>query len=307
MSQDGPSVASKSMITALQGEVQQEQMRSLTQVAWKRLRRHKLALAGTAVVIGLILVAIFAPLLARADPYAIDTGRARAHPSAEHWLGTDKLGRDVWARLIYASRVSMVVGLGAVAIYCVVGMILGAISGYYGGVTDTIIQRITDTFMSFPSLMVIITVVSLIGPGLQNLIIVIGLLNWTGVCRLVRGRFLSLREVDFVEAARCIGTPDRKIIFGHIMPNVLPQLTVAATFGVASTIILEAGLSFLGLGVKPPMASWGNMLSDAQSMTILARMPWLWLPPGIMIAACVLSINFLGDGLRDALDPKMQL
>jgi peptide/nickel transport system permease protein len=267
--------------------------------------RHRLALFGTAVVVILAFAAVFAPQISGYDPYRIDLASARQAPSAHHLLGTDDIGRDVFSRVLHGARVSLSVGLVAVSIYAAIGTILGAFSGYYRGLVDSVIQRFTDTVMCFPGLIIIIAIVSIVGPSIYNVMIVIGLLNWPDICRLVRGQFLSLREQEFVLAARAIGARDRHIIFRQILPNTVAPITVAATFGVAAAILTEAGLSFLGLGVQPPTASWGNMLNAAQSGTVLQKMPWLWVPPGILIALSVLSINFIGDGLRDALDPRL--
>jgi peptide/nickel transport system permease protein len=197
------------------------------------------------------------------------------------------------------------VGLVAVSIYTLIGIILGAFAGYYGGRVDSIIMRMADVVLAFPSLIIIITIVSFLGPSVWNIMMVIGLLGWPPMARILRGQFLSLREQEFVVASRAIGAPNRTIIFRHMLPNALAPIIVAATFGIASAILLEAGLSFLGLGVQPPTPTWGNMLSDAQSLPVLQSMPWLWLPPGVMIALAVLSINFIGDGLRDAFDPHL--
>lgn len=266
--------------------------------------KHKLALAGLAVITLLAVVAIFAPLVATHDPYTVDLLAAGQPPSAAHWLGTDEVGRDVFSRLVYGSRVSLAVGLVAVTIATVIGITLGSISGYFGGLVDGVLQRLTDTVMCFPPLVVIIAAVSITGPSIWNVMMIIGLLTWTGTCRLVRGEFLALREREFVEAARALGVADLRLIFRHVLPNALAPVIVAATFGVAAAILTEAGLSFLGLGVQPPTASWGNQINLAQSATILQRMPWLWAPAGLLIAVAVLSINFVGDGLRDALDPR---
>jgi peptide/nickel transport system permease protein len=219
-------------------------------------------------------------------------------------LGTDKQGRDVWARLVYAARVSVSVGIVSVAIFISIGTLLGAVSGYFGGAVDILIQRVTEIVMTFPSLVLIITVVSLVGPSIYNVFLVIGLLGWPGTCRLVRAEVLTLREREFTLAARCLGVPTSRIILRHLLPNVVAPVIVAATLGVASAILTETSLSFLGLGVQPPTPSWGNMLSAATSTTVLERMPWLWLPPGLAIAVSVLAINFIGDGLRDAFDPR---
>jgi peptide/nickel transport system permease protein len=269
--------------------------------------RHRLAVAGAVAIVALAVVAIFAPQVSTHDPYKVDLLAVREGPSAAHLLGTDEAGRDVLSRVIFGTRVSLSVGLVAVTIYTLIGTVLGAISGYYGGAVDNAIQRLTDTVMCFPGLIIIIAAVSIVGPSIYNVMVVIGLLQWPGICRLVRGQFLALRETEFVTAARVIGARDRRIIFCHILPNAVAPITVAATFGVAAAILTEAGLSFLGLGVQPPTASWGNMINTAQSAAVLQEMPWLWVPPGVLIALAVLSINFVGDGLRDALDPRMRL
>lgn len=280
---------------------------SMGQRILRRFLRHRLAVAGAFVIVILALVAILAPCVAGQDPYYQDYSAIKSPPSREHILGTDPLGRDVWARLVYATRVSLSVGLVAVMIYTLIGTILGALAGYYGGAVDTIIMRITDVFMCFPLLIIIITVVALVGASLYNIMAVIGLLAWPSICRLVRGQFLSLREQEFITAARCVGVPGARLILRHLLPNCVGPITVAATFGMAGAILTEASLSFLGLGVPPPQPSWGQMLTDAQKLTVLSRMPWLWVPPGIMIALTVLCVNFVGDGLRDALDPRMRI
>jgi peptide/nickel transport system permease protein len=275
--------------------------------AWRRFRRHRLALIGLTVLTVLCLSAAFAPLVARYDPNEIDLYNRSKPPSAIHWLGTDQTGRDVWARMMFAGRVSLSVGLVAVSITAIIGTILGGIAGYYGGRTDSVIMRFTDTFMSFPSLVIIITLVAILGPGIWNAMIAIGVFGWPGLCRLVRGEILSLRERQFVEAARCIGVPTGRIIFGHIIPNVTGTISVFITFAMAGAILTEAALSFLGLGVQVPTPSWGNMINAAQSLTVLESQPWLWVPPGLTIVLAVLAINFVGDGLRDALDPRVLL
>jgi peptide/nickel transport system permease protein len=272
---------------------------------WLRFRRHRVALVGMVVLIVLTAAAVGAPLIARHDPYRTDIASYRQGPSATHILGSDSSGRDVFSRMLYAGRISLSVGLVAVSIYTAIGLLLGALAGYYGGKVDTVIMRFTDTVLAFPALIVIITVVSILGPSVWNVMLVIGLLGWPPIARILRGQFLTLREREFVLASRTVGVSNGRIIFRHLLPNAIAPVIVAATFGMANAILLEAGLSFLGLGVQPPTPSWGNMLSDAQSITVLQSMPWLWVPPGIMIALAVLSINFIGDGLRDALDPYL--
>ncbi|HHY93746.1 MAG TPA: ABC transporter permease [Firmicutes bacterium] len=273
---------------------------------WTRFLRHRLAVAGLVFLILLIVMALFAPWLAPGSPYDIDAEAFQAPPSPRHLLGTDTVGRDVLSRLIYAARVSLSVGLVAVSLYVFIGTLLGAIAGYYGGPVDSIIMRAADVVLSFPYLMLILVIVAMVGPSIYNIMGVLGFLGWPRIARIVRGTFLSLREQTFVEAGRAAGMRDARIIFRHILPNSMAPLLVAATFGIADAILTEAALSFLGLGVQPPTASWGNLLTDAQSLTILEQMPWMWVPPGIMIFLSVLAINFVGDGLRDALDPNLK-
>lgn len=271
---------------------------------WHRFIRHRLALLGLVLLVLLAIASILGPLLLPYSPYTVDLRSTGEPPSPEHWLGTDLVGRDVLVRLLYAGRVSLSVGIVSVAIYMSIAIVLGGLSGYYRGWLDNLLMRLTDIVMSFPTLVIIILVVSIMGPSVYNVPLVIGLLGWPWDTRLVRALYLSYRETEFVAAARCLGARDNRIIFRHILPNAAAPLIVAATFGVAWTILLEAALSFLGLGVQPPMPSWGNMLNAAKSVDIIENMLWLWVPAGFMIAICVLSINFIGDGLRDALDPR---
>jgi peptide/nickel transport system permease protein len=219
-------------------------------------------------------------------------------------MGTDDSGRDVLSRLMYGARVSLSIGFVAVSIYLVIGTVLGAVSGYRRGLVDGVIGRIIDLVQSFPQLIIILAIVPLLGRSIFNIMLVIGLLGWPGVARLVRGEFLSLREREHTLAARGIGATDRRIITRHILPNVTGPLVVLASFGMAEAIIAEAGLSLLGLGIQPPSPSWGVDLSAATNIGVLTQKPWLWVFPGLAIAISVLAINFLGDGLRDALDPR---
>jgi peptide/nickel transport system permease protein len=269
----------------------------------RRFFRHRLALAGSVVVLAVLAIAIFAPFFTSQDPARIDLRSVRQPPSDAHPLGTDLSGRDVWSRIVYGARTSLAVGFGAVAVYVAIGTLLGVLAGYFRGKVDALIMRVTDTVMSVPGLLMVIVFVSVVGPSLASVLIVIGLLGWPGAGRLVRGQFLSLREAEFVTAARVVGVSDRRIILAHLLPNTLGPLIVLATFGIASAIILEASLSFLGLGVRPPVPSWGEMLNAAQSPTVLIAVPWLWISPAVAIAITVLAVNFVGDGLRDALDP----
>ncbi|MEK8127989.1 oligopeptide ABC transporter permease [Paenibacillus filicis] len=270
---------------------------------WKRFVRHKLAVAGLIVTILLVLTALLAPLIAPHDPAEV-TGNFSASPSAQHWLGTDQVGRDVVSRLIYATRVSLLVGFVTVALYVTFGTLIGMVSAYFGGWLDMVIMRITDMFMAFPFLMVILVIISVLGSNMTTIILVLALFSWPGVARLVRGSVLAIKQLDYVRAGVALGYSTPRILFRHIFPNAIGPIIVNATFGIASAIMSEAGLSFLGMGVQPPTASWGNMLTDAQSLTVLTDQPWLWVPAGFMILITVLAINFVGDGLRDALDSR---
>jgi peptide/nickel transport system permease protein len=275
--------------------------------AVRRFRRHRLAVAGLVVLVVLSVMAVFAPVVGQHDPNRGDFRHINERPSREHWLGTDGNGRDYWSRLVYGARVSLSVGLVSTAIAAAIGTVLGALSGYYRGGVDLVIQRFTEMVMTFPTLMIIITLVAYIGPSIYNIMIVLGLLGWTSFCRVVRGQVLSVREVAFVEAARTIGARDHSIMFRHVLPNVLPYIVVLGTLNIAGIILVEAGLSFLGLGVQVPTASWGNMLQQAQTLDVLVSKPWRWIAPGAAIALCVLAINFVGDGLHDALDPRSKV
>ena len=280
---------------------------SLWAKARKRFFKHRLAVFGLIVLCALFLMALLAPAIERYSPIELDLMTMGQPPSLQHWLGTDTTGRDVWSRIVHAGRVSLSVGFVAVSISTLIGLLVGGIAGYAGGRTDLLLMRVTDMVMAFPSLVMIITIAAVLGPSIYNTMLIIGVLSWPGTARLVRGQFLSFREQQFVLAARATGVPPYQIVLRHLLPNVVGTVTVAATFGMANAILQEASLSFLGLGVQAPTPSWGNMLQDAQSHGILEGMPWLWIAPGLMIALAVLSINFVGDGLRDALDPRSTL
>lgn len=272
---------------------------------FKRMIRHRLAVIGSAVLLFLVLAAIFAPLVATHDPNRANARNIERPPSREHILGTDRIGRDVFSRLVFAARISLSVGLVAVSIYTTIGIVLGSVAGTLGGAADNLIMRLADLLLCFPFLPLVIVVVYILGSSIYNVMIVIGLLGWPTSCRLVRAELLKLRELDFAVAARAQGASMIRIAFRHLLPNALAPVIVAATFGVASAILLEAGLSFLGLGVQPPTASWGNMIMAAQNIVVISEMPWIWLPPGLAIFVSVLSINLVGDALRDALDPYL--
>ncbi|MEZ4734339.1 MAG: ABC transporter permease [Caldilineaceae bacterium] len=271
---------------------------------WRRFRRHKLAIAGLVFISIIALMGIFAPVVAPLDPLKTSLIDSLVPPNSTYWLGTDPVGRDVWSRTVYAIRVSLSVGIVAVGISLVIALLLGTISGYYGGAVDMIVMRLTDIIMTIPGLVIIMAVVSVLGPSIYNVMAVIGVLGWTGMARLLRAQILSVRERDFIRAAQSIGVADWRIMLLHVLPNSVAPVLVAATFGVAAAILTEAALSFLGFGVLPPTPSWGNMLNAARSLSRLQENPWFWLPPGMMILLTVLAINFIGDGLRDALDPR---
>lgn len=280
--------------------------------AWKRFRKNKLALLGTAIILIMVVAAILAPVLAQNDPYVslkdaaglVMTDQSPAESGTI--LGTDSLGRDEFSRLVYAARVSMSVGLVAVGISTVVGVVLGAISGYFGGLADMIIMRCVDVINCFPVMFLIIIIAAILNPSIYNVMIVIGLCNWTGTARLVRGEILRVREMEYVQAAVSMGSTDFHIIFSHIIPNVMAPIIVEATMQMARAILTEASLSYLGCGVQLPTASWGNMLNEANNLATLTSRPWQWVPAGACIFLAVLSINFIGDGLRDAFDAKQK-
>lgn len=272
-------------------------------LAWRKFRRHRLALFGSITLVLIAIACFGAPLLSPYNPNAIDILARNQPPSAEHLLGTDGTGRDVATRLLYAGRVSLTMALVAVALAAGVGIVIGSLSGYFGGGVDTLLMRLTDTVMSVPMVIIAIALVAVLGPSLRNVILLFGFLGWPAMARIVRSQFLSYRESMFVEASRALGAKDLRIILSHILPNSVGAIVVTATFDAGRAILLEAGMSFLGLGVQPPTASWGNMINAARTVTIIENYPWLWLPPGVLIALTVLVLNFIGDGLRDALDP----
>jgi peptide/nickel transport system permease protein len=282
---------------------------------WKRFRRHKLALVGAAVILLIGLTALLAPFLHLQDPNAIDNVNWNGPPLAPgafgHILGTDEVGRDLLSRLIYGAQVSLKVAIFAVLMELTIGTILGAFAGYYGGWIDNILMRVTDVFLSIPLLPLLLVLTAIVAATSNKaalsewvIVFIIGGLSWPPVARLVRASFLSLREKEFCEAARAIGSRDGRIIFRHLLPNAVAPIIVQGTLEVANVILLESTLSFLGFGIQPPTASWGNMLANAESNMQIA--PWVAVFPGLCILVTVLAVNYLGDGLRDALDPKMK-
>ena len=283
--------------------VPQARQRSQWQMAFERFREHRPAVAGVMVLGTLALLAAAAPIVSSHDPETVALLQRYEPPSPAHFFGTDALGRDLATRILYGGRVSLAVGLLAVTVAITVGTLVGTLAGYYGRWVDGVLMRFVDMMYSFPALFLLILIgVFFKGMSLPVIVIVLGLLRWMTTSRLVRASFLSLKQREFVEAARSIGARDRRIIVRHILPNALAPIIVAATLGVASAIITESTLSFLGLGIQPPTPSWGNMLRDAPSE--MEKAPWLAVFPGLFIFFAVVSINFIGDGLRDALDPR---
>lgn len=272
-------------------------------IFWKRFKQNRLAAAGGIMVLLLFIVAALAPLISPFDPNEIDRNSILEPPGGAHILGTDDLGRDVFSRMVYGSWISLAVGFVAVGIATIIGIIFGALSGYYGGWTDRIIMRFVDIMLSIPTFFLILAVIAFIGPSIWNIMIIIGLTSWMGVARLVRAEFLSLKEREFVLAARAIGAGDMRIIFSHIMPNSMSPVFVSAVLGVAAAILVESALSFLGLGVQPPTPSWGNILTLGKDNIEIAW--WLSVFPGLAILFTVLAYNLVGEGLRDALDPRL--
>lgn len=278
---------------------------SYFQTVLRRFKRHHLATGSLFVLAFLCCAAILAPVIAPYDPDAI-VGTFSGAPCREFVLGTDQIGRDVLSRLLYATRISLLVGVMATLISTAVGVVLGLLAGYFGGVADMVIMRFTDMVMSFPYILLVLVAAAIFKPGLWNIILILGFVDWPGIARLVRGNVLSLRETNFIKGNIVAGMPLRHILFSEILPNTVAPILVYATSVLAISMLDEAALSFLGMGVQPPTASLGNMLNGAQSLTVLTSQPWLWLPPGLMIVVLVVAINFVGDALRDALDPNSE-
>lgn len=274
------------------------------QLTWRKLRSNILAMFGLVILLSFMVITLLAPVLAPYGRDTIDMAHVDQPPSVKHLLGTDELGRDVLSRLLYGGQVSMGVGVAATFFQLVIGVTLGSLAGYYGSRVDSTIMWVTDVIMCFPFFVIAISMAALLGPSVWNVILIIGILEWTAVARIVRGRILSLRSLEFVEAAKALGLSRWEIISRHLIPNTMGPIIVYATLSVAQGILAEASLSFLGLGVMQPQASWGGMMAAAQKMRVLQNEWWLWIPAGSMVLTTVLSINFLGDGLRDALDPQ---
>ena len=268
----------------------------------KRALSNPLALSGFIIISCILLLALFAPLIAPYEPDAINVQAILLSPSSNHWMGTDALGRDVFTRMLYGARISLLVGLVAVGIATVIGIVLGAIAGYYRGWVDVVIMRTVDVMLSIPTFFLILAVIAFLTPSIWNIMIIIGLTSWMGVTRLVRAEFLSLRNREFVMASETLGASDNRLIFRHLLPNSMTPVIVSSVLGVASAVLIESGLSFLGLGVQAPQASWGNILTDGKEYIQFAW--WLSLFPGLAILVTVLGYNLLGAGLRDVYDPR---
>lgn len=260
-------------------------------------------MASVVLLCALAGVALLAPLIERYPPGTIELDTGATPPSLAHWFGTDRLGRDVWSRTLHAARVSLAVGIVAAAVAAGIGTCLGCVAGFAGGLVDSAIMRVVDLLMALPAILILLVLVAYVGPGLINLFILLPLLSWMGSCRLMRAQVLSVRERDYVLAARCLGCSTRRILTVHVLSNAFPPVLVSVTLGVGGMILSESGLSFLGLGVQPPTPTWGNMLSEVTSLVVLRELPWTWLPPGLLIVMTILAVNFIGDGLRDAIDP----
>jgi len=299
--------ASISVLTRKRSSVAEENPPGLWRLAGQRFMRHKAGVIAAIVMLLVIGLVVLGPvfLVTRDEAYRPNPLVINEPPSWEHWFGTDQVGRDIFARILYGGQISLTIGLLAMVVSITFGVILGSISGYFGGAIDAVVMRLTDAMLSIPGVFLIIALAVILGSTLPTIILAIGLLNWMGITRIIRALFLSLKEQDFILAARCLGAQDVRIMRGHILPNAVAPVVVAATLIVGEAILIETAISYLGMGIQPPTPSWGNMLRNAQDLIWTA--PWLAIFPGMMIFITILCINFMGDALRDALDPHMQL
>lgn len=288
--------------SSLEVPVLLEKPESQLKEMWSALTENTAAIVGLVIIVVLVLVALFGPLIMPFDPNFSDMTKSFQQPNAQHWFGTDQLGRDIFSRIIAGARISLTVGLSAVAIALTIGIVLGSIAGYFGGKLDTVIMRVMDMMLAIPSILLAIAFMAAMGKGIDKAVIAIGLVSIPEYARIVRGNILSVKENDYVQAARVIGSRDSRIIFKHILPNVLSSIVVRATLGISTAVLDTSALGFLGLGVQPPAAEWGDMLGRARGFIFTA--PYTLIFPGIAITITVLAFNLLGDGLRDALDPK---
>jgi peptide/nickel transport system permease protein len=293
--------------------VQKKQPDSPWRIAIRRFSRNRLAVIGLFIIVFMFLLCFVGPVFSPYSLYDYSVADKNLPPSSKFWLGTDKLGRDILLRMMLAGRISLTVGLVATGISIIIGATLGALAGFYRRWVDTLIMRMADIFMALPTLPILIILGAILSDlkvepadRIYFLMLIIGVLGWSGISRLVRGQILTLREQEFMQATEALGLKDRRKIFRHLLPNTIPIIIVSATLGVAGAIIYESALSFLGVGVVPPTPSWGNMISAANNLIDFRKRPWLWIPPGMCILVTVVAINLIGDGLRDALDPKMK-
>ncbi len=271
----------------------------------KKFMRNKKAMFGLGIVLFLVCAVIFIPMFIELDPYTTDRlAGFNKPPSKEHIFGTDDVGRDLFARVVYGGRVSLFVGLAATAISVAIGIPLGLIAGYFRGIPEAIIMRAADAFMSFPSMVLILVLVAVFGPSIFTVTVVMGVLGWTSIAKLIYGNVLSIREREYIQAAKAVGMKTIPILFGEVLPNAIPPVWANISFRVAGSILTESSLSFLGMGVQTPQASWGNIIFAAQNLLVLTARPWVWIPPGICIILVVVGFNFIGEGVRAALDPK---
>lgn len=274
-------------------------------IVWRQFSKQSINRVGLALVFVFFAIAIFAPVLAPYSPTAYNLDEILLAPGETHWFGTDEQGRDILSRMLYGARISLSVGFVAVSLYTAIGIFLGAIAGYFGGRADIILSRLIELMMCFPTFFLILAVLAFIGPSIYNIMIVIGLTSWPGIARLVRGEFLKLRETDYVRAGKALGFSAQRLMFRHLLPNTLGPVLVSVSFGIASAILVESSLSFLGFGVQPPTPSWGGILSSAHDFIDFAW--WLTLFPGLAIFLSITAYNLVGEGLRDAIDPKLRM
>ena len=270
----------------------------------RALRGDARAWFGISVVVLLVLLAVLAPVVAHQDPLRIDLVHQLQGPSWQHWLGTDIQGRDVWARLVYGARISLSAGIISQSIALTLGLTMGLVAGYYGRWVDELVMRLADVTLAFPTLLLLIAMAAALQPSIGVVFVTIGIVGWAGMARLVRGQVLVVRQLEFVQASRALGSRDVRVVLRHVLPNVVAPVLIAATLGIAAAIMAEASLSFLGLGVQPPTPSWGSMIADGRDLNQLRNAPWTSVAPGLAIGAAVLGFNLLGDALRDALDPR---
>ncbi len=296
------SAATQEGIVEEQSESVAARQMSLTRLALRRFLRHRLAVISLILLALLILAAIFAPLISPYDPLAQDANNTLIGPSSTHLLGTDDLGRDILSRLIYGGRVTLTIGFGATAVVLLLGIVIGAVAGYAGGWVDNVLMRFVDLVLSFPALFLLLILAAAAGVSLLSIILFIGLFGWMYLARLVRGEFLVLREMEYIEAARAVGVGGWRTVWRHMLPNTIASIIVNATFSIAAAMYIEAALDFLGFGLSPEIPTWGNMLAESESY--IAVNPLLTIAPGVVLTVAILAVNFVGDGLRDAFDPR---